>query len=113
MKITKIVVPAIFFLLFSLGLAIASSPAKIQQLDGSFTVENFPVGLGPRWLAFDGANVWLTNAFDNNTTKLRASDGANLGTFPVGTYPEGIICDGANIWVANRYDNTLTKLRAS
>jgi DNA-binding beta-propeller fold protein YncE len=42
-------------------------------------------------------------------TKLRASDGANLGTFPVGTEPYGVAFDGANIWVANSISNTVSK----
>ena len=46
-------------------------------------------------------------------TKLRASDGANLGTFKVGIDPTGLAFDGANIWVANIGDNTVSKLRAS
>ena len=36
----------------------------------------YPVGV-----AFDGANIWVTNPEYNGVTKLRASDGANLGTF--------------------------------
>jgi hypothetical protein len=39
------------------------------------------VGQLPVDLAFDGANIWAANASSNNVTKLRASDGTNLGTF--------------------------------
>ena len=46
-------------------------------------------------------------------TKLRASDGANLGNFSVGSDLLGVAFDGANIWVANRASKTVTKLRAS
>ena len=70
------------------------------------------VGNGPRGVAFDGANIWVTNAGSNNVTKLRASDGALQGTFAVGTSPFGVAFDGANIWVANN-SSTVTKLRAS
>jgi DNA-binding beta-propeller fold protein YncE len=42
-------------------------------------------------------------------TKLRASDGANLGTFPVGAVPTGVAFDGANIWVANYGSDTVSK----
>ena len=45
--------------------------------------------------------------------KLRASDGAVLGTFGVGSAPLGLAFDGANIWVTNQNSNTVTKLRAS
>jgi hypothetical protein len=74
---------------------------------------SFPVGNGPRGVAFDGANIWVANAGDNNVTKLRASDGANLGTFPVGNLPFGVAFDGANIWVTNSNSDSVTKLRAS
>jgi len=66
----------------------------------------------PYGIAFDGANVWITDQATNNVTKLRVSDGTILGTYAVGTSPQGVVFDGANIWVANYLDNTLTKLRA-
>ena len=64
-------------------------------------------------VAFDGANIWVSNLAGNNVTKLRASDGTVAGTFSVGTSPTGLAFDGANIWVANVEGNTVTKLRAS
>jgi hypothetical protein len=57
--------------------------------------------------------MWVSNTGSNNVTKLRASDGANLGTFPAGSAPEGLAFDGVNIWLANATTNTVTKLRAS
>ncbi len=74
---------------------------------------DFPVGTRPRGVAFDGENVWVVNSSSNNVTKLRARDGACVGTctFPVGTFPNGIAFDGENVWVANQSD--LTKLRTS
>lgn len=74
---------------------------------------NFAVGTNPSAIAFDGANVWVTNYNSNNVTKLRASDGALQGTFSVGSLPFGIAFDGANIWVTNSSSNNVTKLRAS
>src|SRR5205823_10973953 len=62
----------------------------------SFIVQNQPFGV-----VFDGANVWVVNKIDSSVTKLRASDGAVLGTFPVGSEPRGVAFDGANIWVTN------------
>jgi hypothetical protein len=73
----------------------------------------FAVGAGPCGVAFDGANIWVTNTYSANVTKLRASDGANLGTFAVGSVPEGVAFDGANIGVTNYASNNVTKLRAS
>jgi hypothetical protein len=73
----------------------------------------FPTGNYPSGVAFDGANMWVTNLNSNSVTELRTSDGAVVGTFSVGNGPEGIVFDGANLWVANTGDNTVTKLRAS
>ena len=68
------------------------------------------MGGSPRGLAFDGANIWVANETTNTVTKLRAADGANLGTFAAGTSPFGVAFDGANIWVANAGSNTVSKL---
>ncbi len=58
---------------------------------------SFPVGSFAGGVAFDGANIWVTSSGSNNVTKLRASDGANLGTFDVGGATVGIAFDGTNI----------------
>jgi DNA-binding beta-propeller fold protein YncE len=62
-------------------------------------------------VAFDGANIWVANSSSNTVTKLRASDGACVGTctFAVGASPFGVAFDGANIWVANYGSNTVSK----
>ena len=74
---------------------------------------SFPVGVGPFGVALDGANIWVANVNSHTVTKLRASDGANLGTFPAGLNPWDVAFDGANIWVANLGSDNVTKLRAS
>jgi len=61
-------------------------------------------------LCFDGASSWGAKASANPATKLRSTDGANLGTFAVGKAPIGVAFDGANIWVANAGGNTVSKL---
>ena len=71
------------------------------------------MGGGPEGITFDGANIWTANYLDNTLTKLRASDGAPLGTFPVGAGPLDLAFDGTNIWVTNLGPGTVTKLRAS
>ena len=66
------------------------NPMQIAQLrwyDALQTGMDFPVGDRPHGIAFDGANMWVSNHFSNSVMKLRASDGANLGTFPVGARP--------------------------
>jgi DNA-binding beta-propeller fold protein YncE len=70
---------------------------------------DFTVGNEPFGLAFDGANMWVTNELGGSVTKLRASDGSNLGVFPVGDGPTGVAFDGANIWVANGSSGTVSK----
>lgn len=67
-------------------------------------------------IAFDGANMWVVSGLQlfSSVTKLRASDGANLGTFVAGTErPQAIAFDGANIWVSNGEDNCLSRIRTS
>jgi DNA-binding beta-propeller fold protein YncE len=61
-------------------------------------------------LVFDGNHIWVANFGSNNVTKLRASDGAVLGTFSVGMGAQGMAFDGANIWVANTVSQTVSKL---
>lgn len=77
----------------------------------------FAAGLGPEDLAFDGANIWVTDFAGNTVTELQASSGATVGTFTVGTNPVGVVFDGANIWVANWNGGTgagtVTELQAS
>jgi hypothetical protein len=41
----------------------------------------------------------VTNAQSETVTKLRASDGALLGTFFIGENAGSVVFDGANIWV--------------
>ena len=47
----------------------------------------YPVGSAPRGLAFDGTNIWVANTGSGNVTKLKASDGALVGTYPAGLDP--------------------------
>src|SRR6202140_3674336 len=93
----------------------AGNPLKIALLKWypANLTTSFKVGQNPYGIAFDGANMWVTNNGDSTVTKLRASDGANLGTFNVGGAPMGVAFDGANVWVVNSFDNTVTKLQAS
>jgi DNA-binding beta-propeller fold protein YncE len=70
---------------------------------------DFAVGSDPYGVACDGANIWVANGTADTVTKLRASDGATLGTFPVGSLPRAVAFDGANIWVTNHVPNTVTR----
>jgi len=74
---------------------------------------NVVVGTAPTGATFDGANIWVANSGNDSVTKIRASDGAVLGTFAVGASPQGLMFDGSNIWVANGNGNSVTRLLAS
>lgn len=50
---------------------------------------------------------------DHIVSKLRASDGANLGNFSTATFPWVTAFDGTSIWIANISDDTVSKLRPS
>jgi DNA-binding beta-propeller fold protein YncE len=69
------------------------------------------VGLGPIGIAFDGANVWVTNRDGGTVSKLRASDGKTLGTFSVVGSPYGVAFDGSYVWVAGSRGSS--KMRVS
>src|ERR1700679_1848266 len=73
----------------------AGNPLKIGLLkwyQANMTT-SFTVGKtrnsNPYGVAFDGANIWTANS-EGTVTKLRASDGTNLGNFEVGGVPTGI-----------------------
>jgi hypothetical protein len=75
-------------------------------------------GLQPNGVLFDGANLWVTSYRNASGTlvKLRASDGAVLGTFALSFHSVGVsrirmAYDGANIWLAS--SDTVLKVRAS
>jgi len=67
----------------------------------------FPHPSAPLGVAFDGANIWVANS--SNVSKLRVSDGANLGTFATGSVPAGLAFDGANVWVTNNFGFSVSR----
>jgi DNA-binding beta-propeller fold protein YncE len=64
-------------------------------------------------MAFDGANMWVTNAQSNTISKFRVSDGANLGNFALGHPAQLLAFDGASIWASDGVTNKITKIRPS
>jgi DNA-binding beta-propeller fold protein YncE len=96
--------------------AVGDSVYKLRASDGEI-LGSYAVGRQPYQLAFDGANIWVTNSLDNTVSKLWASDGQLLFTVLAGIDPNGIVFDGREIWVANSYPGagtparTITKLR--
>jgi hypothetical protein len=104
------------------GLAGATGPAgpstqaiALLRWYPAITSVQFSVSGQANGLAFDGANIWVVVSGNNPVvTKLRASDGANLGNFPVSSGgSESAAFDGANIWVTGGGSGTVNKLRAS
>ncbi|MBK9990997.1 MAG: hypothetical protein IPP19_09750 [Verrucomicrobia bacterium] len=94
---------------------VTNQEGSVAKLSNSGIVTGvFATGANPAGIAFDGANIWVANSSDGTVTKLRASNGANLGTFTSGgTGPGGIAFDGTNIWVANYNSGSVAKLRTS
>jgi len=82
-----------------------------------------PTGLFPLSIIYDGQNMWIGNGIGVNVgtqisaksslTKIRAADGAALGTFTIGNHVRGLVSDGASIWACNSNDNTVSRLRIS
>ncbi|MGA8762531.1 MAG: hypothetical protein WB562_06540, partial [Candidatus Sulfotelmatobacter sp.] len=93
------------------------NPLKVALLKwyAANTTTSFNVGNEPNGVAFDGANILVTNFSDGTVSKLRANDGTLLGTFTIGAgvEPFGVTFDGANIWVSNVATSTVTKLQAT
>jgi len=84
---------------------------------------SYPTGIFPLSIIFDGRNMWIGNGTSVNVgapvpgvgslSKIRAADGANLGTFAVGNHVRGLVYDGTSIWTCNSNDNTVSRLRAA
>lgn len=86
--------------------------ATLQWYEANQTNVTYSVP-SARHLTFDGVNMWVTNYSSDTITKLRASDGASLGTYSVGgNNPNASVFDGENIWVTCN-NLIVTKLRAS
>ena len=62
-------------------------PQGEQGSPGPGWGERFLVGRWPRGICSDGENIWVANYGDDTITKLRATDGTNLGTYAAGNTP--------------------------
>jgi DNA-binding beta-propeller fold protein YncE len=86
--------------------------SKLQPADGTVLATYPTMGTSPLHLAFDGENIWVTHFGQTGTVnKLRASDGAFLGSFYAGQYPFDLVYAAGKIWVTNGYSGYV--LRAS
>jgi YVTN family beta-propeller protein len=72
-------------------------------------VSSTPVGDAPIEMAYDGANVWVTN-YSSSTLSIVGQNGEVLKTIflPLPSHPEGILFDGKYIWIANNGANVNT-----
>ena len=94
------------------ALGVGLNPLQVALLrwyDANTAGHQIPAGPGPYGLAFDGDHLWVGNSTSNTVSKLRASDGANLGTFAVGSIPVPVAFDGVSIWVAAQFGNSVSK----
>src|SRR5271170_7100901 len=82
------------------GQSTAKNPEQIALLKFYTAASGnaFAVGTAPVSAAFDGSSIWVANARGRSVTKLRASDGATLGTFPTPDVAGLLVFDGASIW---------------
>ncbi len=109
---THVIIDINGYYMASAGVSGAQGTALLKWFP-AYASASFPVGISSYGVAFDGAHMWVTDFSINNVTKLRSSDGANLGKFPVGANPIDVAFDGSSIWVTNSGDGSVTKLRAS
>jgi streptogramin lyase len=68
----------------------------------------FATGDFPRGVAFDGANLWVTNQTANTVSKINPATGTKVD-FPTGLGPTGIAFDGTSIWVVNSGSDSVSK----
>ena len=89
-----------------------SSTPMIPQTDiaiGLMT-EEFPVGDGPTAILSADTHIWVSNFTAGTVTKLRASDGATLGTFKFGNI-SGLAFDGVTLWTFSLITGVVTRIR--
>jgi YVTN family beta-propeller protein len=74
------------------------------------------IGIAPIEMAYDGANVWVTN-YTSSTVSIVDQQGVLVHTIflPANAHPEGILFDGKYIWTANNGAgvNTVSKFDAN
>lgn len=63
-------------------------------------------------ILWDGANLWVTDAGDDQLKRVDPSNGSVLESIPVGVGANRLLFDGTNIWVSNFTSNSITIVRA-
>ncbi|MBX7068276.1 MAG: hypothetical protein K1X38_02720 [Microthrixaceae bacterium] len=70
---------------------------RIRPNPGTFPTTPVPGIVDPE---FDGSNIWVASLVNGTVSKIRARDGALLGTYSAGSGPDGIAIDADRVWVA-------------
>jgi len=83
--------------------------AQLQWYQDPGAAAIYPVGDFPSGVAFDGTNIWVTNLFDDDVSRLDPVTGDRTD-FAVGDNPYGVAFDGTNIWVTNQIDDDVSRL---
>jgi|GEM_PF-1250464 len=77
-------------------------------------VTSFPTpGTSSRGLAWDGANLWCSDATNDRIYKLNSSGGVITSFASPGSTPTGMTWDGANLWNADATNDRIYKLSAT
>ena len=83
--------------------------ALLQWYRDPGAAATYPTGGGPRGLAFDGTNIWITNSASGTVSKMYPANGSRVD-YPTGNSPWGVAFDGTNIWIANNGSGTVSKM---
>ena len=89
--------------------SVSDNVMKLRKSDGTI-LATYPVSSGPWGMAYDGNNMLITTR-GGHVVKLRAFDGANLGTIDVGSTSSfnPILFDGNSFWLGLIGDNKVLK----
>jgi YVTN family beta-propeller protein len=71
----------------------------------------YPAFNYPGYVAWDGTNIWVTEAYGTTVTKINPLTNTVAANITVGSSPRGVAWDGTNIWVANLQSNTVSRIR--
>jgi DNA-binding beta-propeller fold protein YncE len=87
----------------------ATQIALLQWYQDPGVAATYPSASGPRGVAFDGSNIWVTNTADDTVSRISPSTGAKTD-HPTGDTPVSVAFDGTHIWVTNSFADTVSKI---
>jgi hypothetical protein len=71
---------------------------------------SYPVGNVPQGVQSDGADLWVANNGNGTVTRIRASDGALLGTWTGATGASSVLVAGGQIFITGYTTNRLYEI---